>query len=100
VSGFTTTSTSAQRDQKRERTNQNARSLLPGAARFASQVGQLLAKGKVLKRKVRARAEGRAQGSKEAQDQGNHRAMMHNGGRVAANMAAPSSPPSGNRRRG
>jgi len=43
-----------------------------------------LAKGKVLQCKVRAGAEGGTQGSKEAQDQGNHRAIMHDGGFLAA----------------
>ncbi len=61
-----------------------------GAARCASQVGQLLPKGKVLQCKVRTGAEGGTQGSKEAQDQGNHRAMMHDGCPIAASMAAPS----------
>jgi glucose/arabinose dehydrogenase len=47
-----------------------------------------------------AGTEGGTQGSQEAQDQGNHRPMMHYGGLIVATMAAPSSPPSGNRRRG
>jgi putative transposase len=42
-----------------------------------------LAKGKVLECKVRAGAESGTQGSKESQDQGNHRAMMHDGAPIA-----------------
>ena len=50
-----------------------------GADRFAAQVRQLLAKGQVLDRQVHVGTEGGTQGSKKAQDQGNHRAMMHDG---------------------
>jgi hypothetical protein len=81
VSGFTTTSTSAQRDQKagEDQPERAVAVAQAGAARGALQVGQLLAKGKVLKCKVRAGPEGGTQGSEEAQDQGSHRVMMHDG---------------------
>jgi hypothetical protein len=55
-----------------------------GAARCAPQVGQLLAKGKVLECKVRAGTEGGTKGSEEAEDQGNHRPMMHDGRPIVA----------------
>ena len=48
-------------------------------ARGAPQVGQLLAQGEVLQGEVGASAEGGPQGSKQAQKQGDHRAIVHNG---------------------
>jgi len=48
-----------------------------------------LAKGKVFQCKVRAGTEGGTQGSEEAQDQGNHRAMMHDGELSRPALAGP-----------
>src|SRR5450631_177954 len=58
-----------------------------GAARCPPQVGQLLAKGKVLESKVRAGTENGTQRSEEAQERGNHRAIMHD--RVPSRPAGP-----------
>ena len=49
------------------------------AARGALQVGQLLAQGEVLQCEVGPAAEGGPQRAKEAQEQVDHRAMMHDG---------------------
>jgi hypothetical protein len=49
------------------------------AARGAPEVGQLLAQGEVLDCEVRAGAEGGTQRSKEAEKQGTHRVIMHDG---------------------
>ena len=50
-----------------------------GAARCAPQVRQLLAQSQVLDRQIHVGTEGGTQGSKKAQDQSNHLAMMHDG---------------------
>ena len=49
------------------------------AAGRALEVGQLLAQGEVLDHEVRAGAEGGAQRSKEAEEQGTHRVIMQDG---------------------
>jgi hypothetical protein len=50
------------------------------AARGAPQVGQLLAQGEVLQCEVSPAAEGGPQRAKEAQEQIDHRTMVHDGG--------------------
>ena len=49
------------------------------AGRDALEVGQLLAQGEVLDCEVRAGAEGGTQRSKETEEQGTHRVIMHDG---------------------
>jgi|GEM_PF-5516977 len=60
----------------------------PRPPELLGEVGQLLAKGKVLKCKVRAAMDAGTQGSKKSQDQGNHSAMMNDGERSRPSMVA------------
>jgi hypothetical protein len=66
------------------------------AARGASEVGQLLAKGEVFERQLRAGAEGGTQRSKDVHTQAGHGWIMHE----SAVIARQTSPPSGNGQRG
>src|SRR5450631_420650 len=70
------------------------------AARRTTQIGQLLAESQVLDGQIRAGTEAGSQRSKDAQNQGSHRVMMHDGAPVAARTDAPRSPPSRNTRGG
>lgn len=66
-------------DQSRQGDGGGAGQAAKRSYRWCLQVGQLLAQGKILQRKVRAGTERGSQRSKEAHDQGSHRAMMHDG---------------------
>ena len=58
------------------------------AARGASEVGQLLAKGEVFERQLRAGAEGGTQRSKDVHTQAGHGWIMHEvGGHLSPNVA-------------